>query len=136
MEEQKFRQAIFVGGVFSYWHYWGFIKEEHGNLTFVAPEMGLSSIKKAYKNSYQNTSLKDTDGVDIYGGDYIKWQVQRGTFIVSEVIFTRGEFCVRSEGLLWGCGDCCSEDGQLGDVKIIGNIVETPELVEGALTDA
>ena len=126
---------MFVGGIFSYWHHWGFIEDKHGNLTFVAPETGFSSTKKAYKNSYQHISLKDKDGVGIYRGDYIKWKIQRDTFLVSEVMFTRGKFCVRSGGLVWGCGNSCTNDGQLGDVKIIGNIVENPELVEGVKTN-
>ena len=83
----------------------------------------------------QYTGLKDKNGKEIYESDYIKWEIQRGRFIVSEVIFTRGEFCVRSGGLVWGCGNSCSKDGQLGDVKIVGNIYDNPELVEGVMTD-
>ena len=127
-----------MDGKFLKWHYWSFIEEQvtrFGNLTFVAPETNFSSIEEAHKNSYQCTGLKDKEGVDVYQGDYIKWQIQRKTFLVSEVIFTRGGFCVHSGGLLWGCGNSCSKGGQLGDVKIIGNIVENPELVEGVQTD-
>ena len=129
-ELKKFRQAVFVNGEFSHWHYWGFIGE-HGNLTFVAPETNLSSIEEAYKNSYQCTGLKNKDEVDIYRGDWVKWEIQRGTFLISEVIFIRGMFCVASGGLLWACGDSCSKDGKLGDIEIVGNIIENPKVIEG-----
>ena len=133
-ELKKFRQAIFVNGEFSHWHYWGFIEEQvtrFEHLTFVAPEMNLSSIEEAYKNSYQHAGLKNKDGVDIYRGDWVKWEIQRGTFLISEVIFIRGMFCVASGGLLWACGDSCSRDGKLGDIETVGNIIENPEVVEG-----
>ena len=76
--------------------------------------------------------LKNKNGKEIYEGDYIKWEIQRGTFIVSEVIFTRGMFGVVSGGLVWGCGNSCSEAGRLGDVESVGNKYENPDLIEEA----
>ena len=78
----------------------------------------------------QYTGLKDKNVERICESDFVKWEIQRGTFIVSEVIFTRGKFCVVSGGLVWGCGNSCSKDGKLGDVEKIGNIYENPELKE------
>jgi hypothetical protein len=69
--EQKYRQAIYINGVFLRWHYWGFIKE-HGNITFVAPETTLSTIEEAYKNSCRCVGVEDMDGQEIYQGDILK----------------------------------------------------------------
>ena len=135
MEEQKFRQAIFTDGVFQHWHYWGFIKE-HENLTFVAPEMGLSSIKKAHKNCYQCVDcLKDKDGRGVYEGDVLKDNYGRILLVewykygFSFKAITVTNFLRARDISQW-----FETGGTLPGV--IGNIVENPELVEGVVTDA
>ena len=90
----------------------------------------LSAEERKNIDLVQYTGLKDKNGKEIYEGDYIKREIQRGTFLVSEVIFTRGEFCVVSGGLVWSCGNSCSKDGKLGDVEIVGNIYNNPEFKE------
>ena len=138
-ELKKFRQAIFINGEFSHWHYWGFIEESvtrFRNLTFVAPETNLSSIEEAYKNSYRCVGVKDMDGQELYGGDFLKdnygrillveWYKYCFTFkAITETNFLRTRDISQ-----W------FEFEDVGGLpKIIGNIRENPELVEGVETN-
>ena len=134
-ELKKFRQAIFVNGKFSHWHYWGFI-EEHGNLTFVAPEMNLTTIEEAYKNSYQCVGVKDIDSEVLYRGDILKDNYDRILLVewyrysFSFKAITEANFLRAQDIAQW------FEFEDVGALpKIIGNIIENPELVDGVMTD-
>lgn len=134
--EQKHRQAIYINGVFLRWHYWGFIEEQvtpFRNLTFVAPEMNLSSIEEAYKNSYQYTGRKSNEK-ELYGGDVVEWVNNYGEENIGWIRYTKaiaGFYIVLIKGsyLPFYTGDV--RNFAWGDLKVIGNIVENPELVEG-----
>ena len=135
MNKQKFRQAIFVNGTFSHWHYWGFIEEQvtrFGHLTFVAPEMNLSSIEEACKNSYQCTGLKDKNGEDIYEGGVLQ------SYPTQDVVFVVGHG-KNDEGDSFGFtlistrrNKIYAFETSVTEMETIGNIVENPELTEGA----
>ena len=128
MGELKYRQAIFVKEEFSYWHYWGFI-EEHGNLTFVAPEMNLSTIEEAYKNSYQCVGVKDEGGQEMYKGDYLKDDHGRILLVewykhgFSFKAVTKTNFLRARDISQW------FENVEILP-EIIGNIIENPEQEE------
>jgi len=131
----KYRQAIFEKGKIIKWHYWGFI-EEHGNLTFVAPETNRSSIEEAYKNSYQCVGLRDKDGREIYNRDRVAKFDFEDPYFQSTVISQDGAFGYIAAGgsnfipfalnyhFEW-------VDGQSQKIKIVGDIINNPELVGG-----
>ena len=127
MGELKYRQAIFVKGEFSYWHYWGFIQEEHGNLTFVAPEMNLSTIEEAYKNSYQCVGRKDKNDIEIYKADILKDDYGRILLVewykccFSFKAITETNFLRARDINQW------FENGEKLP-EIVGNIIENPEV--------
>ena len=130
----KYRQAIFVNGKFMKWHYWGFIREG-GNLTFVAPKTNLSSIKEAYKSSYQCAGVRDMDGREIYKGDKVAKFEFDDPYFQSVVISQDGAFGYMAEGVgPQGVGNYFFSfalnrhfgwvDGQSKKIKIVGNIIE------------
>jgi hypothetical protein len=63
------------------------------------------------------TGLSDKLGVEIYEGDFIKGKNREG-----KILFKNGSFYCWDELL--------SESIQEGEIKVIGNIYENPELVK------
>ena len=70
----------------------------------------------------QYTGLKDKNGKEIYEGDIIFWESIHGD-VVAPVVFEDGGFWIKHD-----IHDALS----LKFSKVIGNIYESPELLEGA----
>jgi len=102
MRELKFRQ--FINGEFWYWGY-GVLPDPK---EFVYPR--YPSLP-----SDQYTGLKDSRGIKIYERDIIKWISTGGGY---EVVFLEGAFSLK-DGMLFNPKR----------VEIIGNLDETPELL-------
>jgi len=131
MNNQKFRQAIFVDGEFMKWHYWGFIGEGE-NVTFVAPETNISSIEEAYRNSYQYTGRKSGEK-ELYGGDVVNWVNNYGEENTGWIRYTKpiaGFYVVLIKGSYLPFYTGSVRNFAWGDLKIIGNICQNPEMVE------
>jgi hypothetical protein len=114
----KFRQAIFTrGGQFHSWHYWGFLHEG----VSVSPELNSSTHKEAQERSQQFTRLTDCDGHEIYEGDILLWNSSgvKGTWVVKTVDGGWDPFIAHMQ-----------TDGAW-HYKVIGNIYENPELLNG-----
>ena len=117
MKEIKFREGIFLKGVFLRWHYWGYVgyrNEFEGPIT-------ISGIRNEYevKESQQYTCRRDKADKRIYEGDIVQ--------------SPSGEICI----VKWN-QELCQCIAHVADDQlrilvdnyytIIGNIHETPEL--------
>lgn len=112
MREIKFRQAIFEGGKFLRFHYWGFVGYKH---EFIGP-IKISGINCQYdiKKSDQHIGLKDKNNKSIFEKDIYKEGRQ-----LLQVIFSSGSFM----------GDYANGSSlrfiAYEDIEIIGNVHES-----------
>lgn len=133
MKELKFRYRIRYSD--------GSIKKHYFTIEDIEDHKGLS--KGALKNAHveilsrdRYSELTDKHGEEIYENDIIEWRCDSAAlarnkmFAADQVIFTCGEFTTKSEmTLIWSKGNSCSKEGKLGDVEIIGDVYENPELI-------
>ena len=77
----------------------------------------------------QYTGLKDKNGVEIYEGDVVLYNLRKDRYVV---IFEKGKFLARG-GLLTGSKSSYSDIDSFwfsSTIKIIGSIHENPELLK------
>ena len=69
----------------------------------------------------QSTGLKGKDGVEIYEGDIVRYFRNE----LAVIVYRNGGVDIRS--LSWG--DCEPLQRRLGEIEVIGNIYENPEVL-------
>lgn len=116
---------------------WNLINEE----MVVNSELETSELIDVFKNEdlevMQYTGLKDKSGVEIYEGDIIAIKdTIRKEIWVSDIIFEDATFVVKSKGCEYydsPLGGIASDKNHKGThfCKVIGNIYENPDLLEG-----
>jgi len=131
MGEIKFRQAIYLKGVFHRWHYWGFI-EQYGNLTFVGAETNLSSVQEALKNSQRFIGIKDRDEIELYEGDIVEAEVEVSLVTVGSPVVI-GSIEYSTETACWHCVESKESSYplySLENLRLLGNICEDPGILD------
>jgi uncharacterized phage protein (TIGR01671 family) len=76
----------------------------------------------------QYTGLKDKNGVEVYEGDVIVFEIA-GLIVRCEVVFYLGSFSVRREDSHLILDDLI--DPTIGGFQVMGNVYESPELLQG-----
>ena len=131
----KFRQAIFKDGKFHHWHYWGYVSHRD---EFVAPiTIGQQSWNKTYdvKDSQQYIGLRSgpvSTGKEIYEGDIIKASYESEEPDICEVAYLGDNGYPAFDLVPYLETDCNSLSyyKAVGDMAVIGNIHENPELLK------
>ena len=77
----------------------------------------------------QFTDLKDVSGKDIYEGDIVKSNYKYAQPNISQIIMEDGNSYITGEDLATGNEMLVSD--HIGEIKVIGNVHENPELLKG-----
>ena len=77
----------------------------------------------------QFTDLKDVSGKDIYEGDIVKSNYKYAQPNISQIIMEDGNSYITGEDLATGNEMLVSD--HIGEIEVIGNVHETPELLKG-----
>lgn len=83
----------------------------------------INDLLKGVEHLMQYTGLKDKNKKDIYEGDILKWTAGDGD--IAEVYWMDGDCCFDTRPILNGLSSA-----KTMYYEIIGNIYETPELLE------
>ncbi|MBQ0836214.1 YopX family protein [Lactiplantibacillus pentosus] len=77
----------------------------------------------------QFTDLKDVSGKDIYEGDIVKSNYKYAQPNISQIIMEDGNSYITGEDLATGNEMLVSD--HIGEIEVIGNVHENPELLKG-----
>ncbi|WP_260202777.1 YopX family protein [Lactiplantibacillus pentosus] len=77
----------------------------------------------------QFTDLKDVSGKDIYEGDIVKSNYKYAQPNISQIIMKDGNSYITGEDLATGNEMLVSD--HIGEIEVIGNVHENPELLKG-----
>lgn len=108
-------------------------KTTHGNFDGQVNDWCHFSLDGKYGDAIlrQYTGLKDKKGKEIFEGDIVKNKDKSGGCEeenIDFIAFERGRFVVRDKDRV--LLDMWIGDSDLFDIEVIGNIYETPELLE------
>lgn len=117
MREIKYRQPLFINGIFYRFHYWGFINEG-----FTGPDASWSKEQ----NSQQYAGLTDRTGKEIYEGDILITFIGEPHAIKS--IFSYECYILHKR--IWDKEPIVDYKGNILDIEIIGNIYENTKLLK------
>jgi len=135
MREIKFRVFETVQKVMLYD---GFVLDAKGSVSFHWNKLPIHSANAIL---LQFTGLKDKNGKEIYEGDILTPTIYRGSTgsnragFKCEVIFNKGMFCFKKNGILIQsdkplCNSLYFGDKVANDFIFIGNIYENAELLK------
>ena len=77
----------------------------------------------------QFTGLKDVNGKEIYEGDIVKSNYKYAQPNISQIIMEDGNSYITGEDLATGNEMLVSD--HIGEIEVIGNVHENPELLKG-----
>ncbi|MDK4524971.1 YopX family protein [Fusobacterium necrophorum] len=92
-----------------------------GTLQVEYPDGAKTTLSLHFVKLMQYTGLKDKNGKEIYEGDIVVWIDSGGNKRQNKVFFKQGAFRI--------C-NLCFEISEYGELEVIGNVYENPELLK------
>lgn len=126
MRQLKFKQPFYDGKKFKSWRHWGFIGNVQGN--FIEPQAGYDYHPDSphYLNKHYQFTGQQVNGQDIWEGDILR-DAEMNHLEVQWDDCIKGFTLYRHNTA--GCVPFHLAFREL-TLKIIGNIIENPELLE------
>ncbi len=134
MREIKFRGKLVTTGEWVYWYpYWtdGKVKL---HIETCANKIKINGMDIDQNTIGQYVVLKDRQGNEIYEGDILEvegWNSRDNNWKkVFEVVFSDAMFCLKKDNEEYSFFGQREGDVQLKKSKVVGNIYDSPELLQ------